>query len=303
MSQDLARPYSESRLEWLREEIAIARSRLEALAVAPPNDPWTETNQRRAGLDLAAAEEQLGTALGGGTLRLRLTGEAVHGDTIAAGALTSVIAPLQGLADDFGGELYLGQTQAGSYVVTLLPHPQLQLLDGSPLENVGDVIAAVIDATTVAEPDESVEDLASELSLEAVRSLEAFTRGLVENHLSAAITWSGPTGSKKERALTHQTSNRLLLALRNSSIERDQIEVEGDLLLGDISRRPRFVIRTDDGTELRGSVPPAIARSQVTGLALGGRVRARLEVVRRQRSATPTVAYRLLKVDPVGHGN
>jgi hypothetical protein len=91
------------------------------------------------------------------------------------------------------------------------------------------------------------------------------TRGLVENHLSAIMTWSGPTGSRKERTLSHQASNRLLLALRNSSVERDQIEVEGDLLLGDISRRPRFAIRSDDGAELRGSVPPTVARSQVRG--------------------------------------
>ena len=95
----------------------------------------------------------------------------------------------------------------------------------------------------------------------------------------------------------------LLLALRNSSVERDQIEIEGDLLLGDISRRPRFAIRSEDGAELRGSVPPTVARSQMRGLALGDRVRARLEVIRRQRSATPTVVHRLLRIEAVVSGN
>lgn len=297
MSQDLASPYTESRLGWLRQEIMVAQTRLEALAAGTTTDEWTEADRRRARLDLTQAQEQLAAALGGGTLRLRLTGGAVHGHTIQASALTSVISPLQGLAQDFGGDLYLGQTQAGSYVVTLLPHPQLQLLDGSPLENVGYVIAAMIDASSVDEAEATVEEIASELSLEAVRSLTAFTRGLTDNHLSATITWSSPGGSQKERELSSQASNRLLLALRNAEVDREQIEIEGELLLGDISRRPRFAIRTDEGIEMRGSVPPAVARTQVRGIAVGDRVSARLEVIHRRRSATPTVAYRLLQVE------
>lgn len=297
MSHDLAAPYSENRLAWLRQEVDLAKERVDALADTPANDAWAEADRGRAALELADAEDQLADALGGGALRVRLAGRTIHGHAIQASALTSVVSPIQGLAQDFGGELYFGQTRAGSYVITLLPHPQLQLLEASPLENVGEVIAALVDASSVHDPDATVEEIASELSLEAVRSLTALTRSLVDNGLSAMITWSAPDGSKKQRNLPVQGSNRLLLALNHAQVEREQSEIEGELVLADISRRPRFAIRLDDGTELRGSVPPTVARTQVRGLAVGDRVRARLELVRRQRSATPTVVYRLLRVE------
>jgi hypothetical protein len=289
-----------SRVEWLREEIRTTRHRLERLLNRDAADPWTQSTRSRLEQELADAEQQLAVALGGGALRLRLSGGAVFDNTVKAAALASIVRPIEELAESYGGELFVGQSQPGSYVVSLLPSPQLDLFGEAPIEAIGSLMAQLSSSAQLADTDAEVDALAETLSLDSVRSLISLMRGVVDHGLDVGVTWIHPSGRQDHAPLSQGAANRLLLALRNADVERQRTEVVGDLLMADISARPRFAIRDDAGVEYRGSVPRDIAAGQLKGIPTGTRVTATVETIQTRLSSTPTMRYRLLRIE-LGH--
>jgi hypothetical protein len=288
------------RARWLRDELRDVDRRLAALG-GPPEDvspgdmdalfAFTDNTRLSADRDRIAAEL---AELEVGVLRLRVTGQPVHGSSIEADALGDLIHDLDKLARANGGSLMIGVPSPGSHVVEVQPPVQRGIFDDPVVATAG----MLIDAFGLAY-DQAIESGIAAFAVERhPDSLDALTR-LVEHvagHAANLELEAEAGGARQRRPLDRAHANSLLLALKDVTEATTAQRLRGRFG-GALESRGRFEIKVGDET-VRGSVPVAV-RPQLVGLRIGDDVIAVVdEIVSRRATGSEGRRLRLRSIAP-----
>jgi hypothetical protein len=285
------------RIAWLRDEISRLEEELEVLGgPSAEADPVSDMNALFSHMDRVRVTDQLQRAhkeldhITVGSLRLRLTGPAVHGSSIEADVLGDLLRDLDALAQSQDGDLLIGVPSPGSHVVEVLPPAQRQIFDDAFVTTtrllVGVFEAAHRGPSTVVK----VADLASEGDAASVDALTRLVGHLVDHRVNVTLD-SEAAGEHRTVALRGPEANDLLKALKDvieDTRPRAVVGTFGGALQGSL----RFEIETADGETLRGRVPVKVRR-QLIGLRIGTQVRAVIDEIHTRRTAGPESSDRV----------
>ena len=291
--------HPESYIAWLQQELSDTDSAL-SRKTASRQDVLGNAAIARLRQERENIQSELDEILSGGALSLRFVGKPVSVHSMELAAFDAVIGAVEKFAGSLGCTLYATAPAAGSFVVNLQSAPQMELPFTAPaINDVGAVLHHLLVAANEADVETKVGQLVDDLSLAAIRPLTSLAHELSSRRIDMSLVWRSSTGAVIRSSVTHGRASELWRSLRNAEVALNERTVTGVLTGADLGALPRFHITTDQGEDIRGSVPKGLSKLELGGLPLGGRVVATLHVTASRRGAVVLTSYRLAHIHQV----
>ena len=289
-----------TRADWLQFEISLYEEELAGLA---PESP------RRASAEGALLEHrsELGLIEGdGGRLKIRLTGQAVHGNEAPADVVLAITRAMSDLADEFATNLYMAPAQPGSHIIKFVAPPaaqtRLALTDDEPsLQTFGESAGVLMGLANQGAPAETapmlLEDAIGSLSVETLGIAKRLFGTLASRDVTLHID-AASRDLAGHRRVDREWASFVKSVLDDTTKVTESLTFQGRLE-GLLRSALRFELETS-GELIRGRFPASM-RDELEGVRIPSDVTAIVDKVTTLLASGSTRSYyRLKHVQPAG---
>jgi len=290
-----------TRAQWLREEIEDAQR-----YIALPHtdgDPVAQAQVNRRARELVELRRELARIESGERrTSIHLEGTGIIGNDAPLALVDTIVHRYGQIANEYSADVLIAPSATGSHVINIVGPAQDQFPLDAPDPFAEAALALISMSPEMLGRGKVLEERAREaaalLSNPTFVAIREMMNAISVHNVDAEIDMVSRGRTSKVR-IRRQDAQDIETIMRNLSRTVDEVVVEG-ILRGFTEGSGRFEIESD--RPLAGRVPLEL-RSAAEGIALGDRVRAKLEqVTTTLPSGDDRVIYRLRSIEQIDDG-